>query len=250
MVVREFARFKRSGLTCIIGWDEAAKTYGGFVGVSKGTTYYGLTANHLYGLLASEVTYAGDHVSNFARFSGVWWIGVNTVQGHTSKLTGINDPTDTIKLTVVLADELGVRDPHALPPHIIAQQIHPTASGHQIGVSPTATVKATPPSGYRPKRPSPPSIPSRDVAEALRKMEASQDAPNLTLTPRDASKDIAEAVSPAPPKSKEVHITHDGTGWVVSAGGYISPFRFIGSIAAEQYAEQVAEKHRLKVVFD
>jgi hypothetical protein len=62
-----------------------------------------------------------------------------------------------------------------------------------------------------------------------------------------------KARAPAPPAPigpmpDNVSLRFDGKGWVVSAGGLIRPFRFAGHIAAEIYADQVAEKYHLTVV--
>jgi hypothetical protein len=87
------------------------------------------------------------------------------------------------------------------------------------------------------------------VAMALGMPKQAQPKPLTQSTHADAP-DIAPAQPPEPvgPRPAAVTLRFDGQGWLVEAGQLIRPFRFIGRIAAEQYAEQVGEKYALKVV--
>jgi hypothetical protein len=58
------------------------------------------------------------------------------------------------------------------------------------------------------------------------------------------------AAPPKGPMPANVQVHFDGTGWLVSAGQLIRPFRFAGRIAADKYAAEVADQFHIKVVTD
>jgi len=242
----EYKRFKRSGLLCIIGTDEDSGRFNAFVGLSRGHPLFGRNESYLNGIIPGyvgwPVTFAGDHVGAVARFPGVWWIGLATELGHSSKPTAGNALQITTAI-IKVADEVGQRDPvkDRLAPDVQARLIHPTAAGQGLG-APGVSIAPPAPPYHGPRRhvTGPPGTgvdPTRDermaAAVAARAKEAAT-RPRADVTPRTTA----------------VHVKYDGTGWVVEAGDIIRPFRFAGHIAAEQYAEQVAEQNNLKVVVD